>query len=74
MGKKVLVISFSFEQEPDAFHALEEAGLEPVLWASADRKDATEEDLCAYWQAMKEKPVAIVMGADIPITGRFLSG
>lgn len=73
MGKKVLVISFSFEQEPDAFHALEEAGLEPVLWASADRKDATEEDLCAYWQAMKEKPVAIVMGADIPITGRFLS-
>ena len=73
MGKKVLVISFSFEQEPDAFDALKEAGLEPVLWAADSRKDATEEDLCAYWQAMEEKPVAIVMGADIPITETFLS-
>lgn len=73
MANKVLIISFSFEQEPDAFQALRDAGLEPVLWADADRKGATEDDLVAYYQAMEEKPVAIVMGADIEITDKFLS-
>ena len=73
MEKKILVISFSFEQEPDAFAALENAGFEPILWANKDRKDASEEDLCAYWRKMPEKPVAIVMGADVPITEKFLS-
>lgn len=73
MAKKVLIISFSFEQEPDAFAALRDAGLEPVLWANKDRKGATEDDLVAYYLAMEEKPVAIVMGADIEITDKFLS-
>ena len=73
MGKKVLIISFSFEQEPDAFEALTAAGLEPILWANKDRKGATEDDLVAYYQAMEEKPEAIVMGADIEITDKFLS-
>ena len=73
MGNKVLIISFSFEQEPDAFQALVNAGLEPVLWANVDRKNATEDDLVAYYQAMPEKPVGIVMGADIEITEKFLS-
>lgn len=73
MGNKVLIISFSFEQEPDAFKALTDAGLEPVLWANADRKGATEDDLVAYYRAMPEKPVGIVMGADIDITDKFLS-
>jgi MinD-like ATPase involved in chromosome partitioning or flagellar assembly len=73
MANKVLIISFSFEQEPDAFQALRDAGLEIVLWADADRKGATEDDLVAYYLAMEEKPVAIVMGADIEITDKFLS-
>lgn len=73
MANKVLIISFSFEQEPDAFQALRDAGLEIVLWADADRKGATEDDLVAYYRAMEEKPVAIVMGADIEITDKFLS-
>ncbi len=73
MVNKVLIISFSFEQEPDAFHALQNAGLEPVLWASADRQDAGEDELIAFWEALPEKPEAIIMGADIPITERFLS-
>ena len=73
MGNKVLIISFSFEQEPDAFQALRSAGLEPVLWASGDRKDAGEEELVAFWNALPEKPVGVVMGADVPITENFLS-
>lgn len=73
MGNKILIISFSFEQEPDAFQVLQRGGLEPVLWKSETRKDATEEDLIAYWMDMPEKPVAIVMGADIEITEKFLS-
>lgn len=73
MGKKVLIISFSFEQEPEAFQTLRYGGFEPVLWESSTRKDATEDDLIAYWKAMPEKPVAIVMGADIAITDKFLS-
>lgn len=72
MGNKVLVISFSFEQEPDAFQVLRDHGLEPVLWADADRKDAGEAELIAFWEALPEKPAAIVMGADVPITERFL--
>lgn len=52
MGNKVLIISFSFEQEPDAFQALRSAGLEPVLWASGERKDAGEEELVAFWNAL----------------------
>lgn len=73
MAERVLIISFSFEQEPDAFTALTDAGYEPVVWASESRPDATEEDLVAFYQAMDPKPVAVVMGADVPITEKFLS-
>lgn len=73
MSERVLIISFSFEQEPDAFAVLTDAGYEPVVWASQSRPEATEEDLIAFYQAMDPKPVAIVMGADVPITGKFLS-
>lgn len=73
MAESVLIISFSFEQEPDAFAALTEAGYEPVIWTSESRPDATEDDLVAFYQAMDPKPVAVVMGADVPITDKFLS-
>lgn len=73
MSDKVMVLSFSFEQEPDAFETLREGGFEPLLWAQADRVDATEDDLVRYWAAMPEKPRGIVMGADIPVGEKFLS-
>lgn len=73
MGNKVLIISFSFEQEPDAFQTLRNAGLEPVLWASEQRRDAGEDELVAFWNTLPEKPVGVVMGADVPITEKFLS-
>ena len=73
MGKNILIVSFSFEQEPDAFQVLRGSGYTPVLWRNDDRKDATEDDLAAYYRAMPEKPAAIIMGADIPITEAFLS-
>lgn len=73
MSERVLIISFSFEQEPDALAELVNAGLEPVVWESKSRPDATEEDLIAYYNALDPKPTAIVMGADVPITEKFLS-
>ena len=53
MSERVLIISFSFEQEPDAFAVLTDAGYEPVVWASQSRPEATEEDLIAFYQAME---------------------
>lgn len=73
MAEKVWIISFSFEQEEDAFAVLRRAGLEPILWAQADRVGAGETEMIARWQAFSEKPAAIIMGADIPVTERFLS-
>lgn len=72
MKKKVLIVSFSFEQEPEAFQALEEAGLEPVLLAERDRKGFTEKDFTRYWESLKDKPSGILMGADIPL-GKFFA-
>lgn len=71
MNKKVLIISFSFEQEAEAFDVLKDAGLEPVLLAEKDRIGYTEEDLLDYWNAMEEKPAGILMGADIPLGKEF---
>ena len=48
MKKKVLIVSFSFEQEPEAFQVLEDAGFTPVLLAEKDRKGFTEEDFAGY--------------------------
>lgn len=72
MNNKVLVISFSFEQEPDAFQALRDGGLEPVLWAQKDRgENTTEQALVEYWNGLEEKPRGILMGADVPLTNVF---
>lgn len=72
MKKKVLILSFSFEQEPEAFQRLKDAGLEPVLLAEKDRVGYTEEDLIKYWCNLAEKPFGILMGADIPLGRKFL--
>jgi len=73
MNKKVLVISFSFEQEKEAYEVLSRAGFEVVTWANKDRKGCTEADLIEYWNGMERKPEGIVMGADIPVGETFLS-
>lgn len=72
MKEKVLVVSFSFEQEPEAFEVLENAGLEPVLWKNEQRRDCGEDEMIAYWNAMEEKPSGLLMGADIALGEKFL--
>lgn len=71
MNRKVLIISFSFEQEEEAFSALKDAGLEPVLLAEKDRAGYTQKELLEYWNGLKEKPSGILMGADIPLGAEF---
>ena len=71
MKKKVLIVSFSFEQEPEAFQVLEDAGFTPVLLAEKDRKGFTEADFTGYWAGLKEKPEGILMGADLPLGKYF---
>lgn len=71
MKKKVLIVSFSFEQEPEAFQVLEDAGFTPVLLAEKDRKGFTEADFAGYWAGLKEKPEGILMGADLPLGKYF---
>ena len=70
--ENILIFSFSFEQEPDAFEAVRRAGFEPVLWPAREREGAGEAELIAYYRAMKKKPVGVIMGADIRITEAFL--
>lgn len=71
MNKKVLIVSFSFEQEAEAFEVLKAAGLEPVLLAEKDREGFTEKDLINYWKNLEEKPSGLLMGADIPLGREF---
>ncbi|MEG0305552.1 MAG: NAD(P)-dependent oxidoreductase [Oscillospiraceae bacterium] len=73
MSDKVLIVSFSFEQEPDAFAELEKGGYTPLLWAQKDRLNATQTDFVNYWNTLSEKPCGIVMGADIAVGEEFLS-
>ena len=74
MKNQVLIVSFSFEQEPEAFDALRQAGLEPVLWAQAERgENTTEQALIDYWNGLPVAPAGILMGADVPVTEKFLS-
>lgn len=72
MNKKVLIVSFSFEQEQEAFDTLTDAGLEPILLAEKDRKGFDEEKLIDYIQSLEEKPSGIIMGADIDLGKKFV--
>ncbi len=71
MNKKVLIVSFSFEQEQEAFDTLTNAGLEPILLKEKDRKGFDEEKLIGYVQSLEEKPSGIIMGADIDLGKKF---
>ncbi len=74
MNNKVLVVSFSFEQEPEAFEQLRAAGLEPILWSQAQRgENCCEQNLIDYWNALPEAPAGILMGADVTLGASFFS-
>ncbi len=74
MNDKVLVVSFSFEQEPEAFQVLRDGGLQPLLWAQKDRgPNTSQQDLIEYWNALPQKPRGILMGADVEISGDFFA-
>lgn len=72
MNKKVLIVSFSFEQEQEAFDVLIKAGLKPVLLAEKDRKGFDEEKLIGYIQSLDQRPSGIIMGADIELSEKFV--
>jgi len=72
MNKKVLIISFSFEQEMEAFQVLKDSGYDTLLLAEKDRPGFCEEDLITYWNNLSDKPVGILMGADITLSERFV--
>lgn len=71
MNNKVLIVSFSFEQEAEAFDVLKEAGLDPILLAEKDREGYTEKELIEYWNNLEEKPSGLLMGADINLGKSF---
>ncbi len=71
MRNKVLIVSFSFEQEEEAFQVLRDGGYEPVLLAAKDRAGYTEDDFIAYWNGLSDKPAGILMGADIALGEKF---
>ena len=48
MAKKALIVSFSFEQEPEAFEALRERGVEPILLAESERKGWGQQEPVSY--------------------------
>ncbi|MBD5460448.1 MAG: NAD(P)-binding domain-containing protein [Lachnospiraceae bacterium] len=72
MGRDVLILSFSFEQEEEAFRVVEQGGFNPLLLAEKDRKGWTEKELAAYWNGLAQKPPGIIMGADIPLGEEFV--
>lgn len=72
MGRDVLILSFSFEQEEEAFRVVEQGGFNPLLLAEKDRKGWTEKELAAYWNGLEQKPPGIIMGADIPLGEAFV--
>lgn len=71
MNNKVLIVSFSFEQEQEAFEALTNRELEPILLAEKDRRGFDEEKLITFYQSLEEKPSGIIMGADIELGEKF---
>jgi D-3-phosphoglycerate dehydrogenase len=74
MNKKVLIVSFSFEQEAEAFALLKAQGVEPLLLAEQDRKGFGQTELLEYWNKLDEKPTGILMGADISLGSEFAKG
>lgn len=72
MQKRAMIVSFSFEQEPDALALLRQAGIECLLIPHKTCSTWTEQDFAAAWQAMPQKPSALLMGADFTVGEAFL--
>ncbi len=71
MKQKILIISFSFEQEEEAFQVLRNEDYELLLLAEKERSGFTEDDLINYWNGLSDKPTGILMGADIALGEKF---
>lgn len=72
MGREVLILSFSFEQEKEAFRVVEQGGFTPVLLAEKDRRGWTEKELIDWWERLDHKPQGMIMGADILLGEAFV--
>lgn len=70
--KTSLILSFSFEQEEEAFDELRKYGITPLLIPAEEREGWTEKELARYWKELGQKPEGILMGADISLTETFL--
>ena len=68
-----LILSFSFEQEQEAFEELKKFGVMPLLLPADRREGWTEKELSEYWAGLVHKPEGILMGADIQLSEAFLS-
>lgn len=73
MKHKALIVSFSFEQEPEAFEILRQSGIECLLLPNEQCKNWQEKDFAAYWTSLPEKPTSLLMGADFHVGETFLS-
>lgn len=72
MGREVLILSFSFEQEKEAFRVVEQGGFTPLLLAEKDRRGWTEKELIDWWERLDHKPQGMIMGADILLGEAFV--
>lgn len=69
--KTSLILSFSFEQEEEAFEELKKYGIRPLLIPAEKREGWTEKELVRYWRDLEQKPEGILMGADMTLSGTF---
>lgn len=74
VNSSVLIVSFSFEQEEEAFGILRKAGLTPVVFPQKAGERYTQTDLLRFWERLGEKPAGLLMGADIPLGREFARG
>jgi phosphoglycerate dehydrogenase-like enzyme len=72
MEESILIVSFTFRQVDAAFAELRNAGYHPVVYPECNATRISADELSAFWASLPEQPVAIVMGADAPITEEFL--
>ena len=69
--KTSLILSFSFEQEEEAFEELKRRSIAPLLIPADEREGWTEKELICCWKELKQKPEGILMGADISLSEEF---
>ena len=71
--ERVLIISFSFEQEPDALKVLLDAGFDVTVLPMEKRQNWTEADLCDWMEKQDPAFTGLLIGADIALGEAFLT-